>query len=190
GRLSRSPGSPFPVIAGFVAGLVAGTLPGLLLGAADPFGSAALAPRLVDALRDGWRRLLSVPVPVPDTRSFTDLPVLLAAVLATVIVLVALRDRPAVALVPATVGFGGLLALGVHGPGSALLLASGYVAAALLFLLVGARVSGAARPGAAAVCVVTAVAAAIGGVAVTHGPPYDPRNTLRIPVDISVLQDP
>ena len=190
GRLSRRPGSPFPVVAGFAAGVVAGTLPGLLLGAADPFGPAALAPRLVDALRDGWRRLLSVPVPVPDTRSFTDLPVLLAAVLATVIVLVALSDRPAVALVPATVGFGGLLALGVHGPGSALLLAGCYVAAALLFLLVGARASGAARPGAAVVCVVTAVAAAIAGVAVTHGPPYDPRNTLRIPLNISVLQDP
>jgi hypothetical protein len=190
-RLSRNPGSPFPVLAGFLAGIVAGALPGLLLAAADPFGPAALAPRLVDAVRDGWRRLLSVPVPVPDTRSFTDLPVLLIAVLATVVMLMALSDRPAVALVPATVGFGGLLALGVDGPGSAVLLAGCYVAAVVLFLLFGGRPPATARPGAAAVCVVAAVAAAIAAVTVVHtGPPYDPRNTLRIPLNISVLQDP
>ena len=190
-RLSRNPGSPFPVLAGFLAGMVAGALPGLLLAAADPFGPAALTPRLVEAVRDGWRRLLSVPVPVPDTRSFTDLPVLLIAVLATVVMLMALSDRPAVALVPATVGFGGLLALGVNGPGSAVLLAGCYVAAALLFLLFGARPPATARPGAAAVCVVAAVAAAMAAVTVVHtGPPYDPRNTLRIPLNISVLQDP
>lgn len=191
GRLSRNPHSPFPVVAGFVAGMIAGALPGLLSGAADPFGPVALVPRLADAVRDGWHRLLSVPVPVPDTRSFTDLPVLLAAALATVIMLVALSDRPAVALVPATAGFGGLLVLGVHGPGSALLLAGCYVAAALLFLLFGARSAGAVRPGAAAVCVMTAATTAIAAVTVAHtGPPYDPRNTLHIPLDISVLQDP
>jgi hypothetical protein len=191
GRLSRPEGSPLPVAAGFVAGVVAGALPGLLLATPDPFGPAALAPRLADALRDGWRRLFSVPVPVPDTRSFTDLPVLLAALLATVIMLVALSDRPAMALVPATAGFGGLLALGVHGPGSPLLLAGCFVAAALLFLLLGARPVGAARPGAAVVCVVTAVAAALAGVTVARtGPPYDPRSAQRTPLKISVLQDP
>jgi transglutaminase-like putative cysteine protease len=191
GRLRRDPRSPFPVIAGFVAGLVAGTLPGMLLAAPDPFGPAALGPRLVDAVTDGWRRLLSVPVPVPDTRSFTDLPVLLAAALAAVIMLVALGDRPALALVPATAGFGGLLALGVNGPGSAALMVGCYALSALLFLLVGARSAGTARLGAAVISVVTAFAAAVAGVVAVHtGPPYDPRSVMRLPLSIKVMQDP
>src|ERR1700727_1686561 len=50
GRVARAPRSPLPVAAGFAAGLVAGALPGLLLAAPDPFGPAALGPRLHQAV--------------------------------------------------------------------------------------------------------------------------------------------
>jgi transglutaminase-like putative cysteine protease len=190
GRLARDQRSPLPVIAGFAAGLVVGAAPGLLLAAADPFGPAALAPRLDDAVRDGWRRLLSVPVPVPDTRSFTDLPVLLAAVLAALVVLVTLSSRPAAALIPAILGFGGLLTLGVHGPGSGVVLSGAFAVAALIFLLLAAR-SVVLRGTATAVSVTAVVAAAALGVMVAHpGAPYDPRAKARIPLSVQVSQDP
>lgn len=191
GRIARDPRSPLPVAGGFVAGLVAGAAPGMLLAAADPFGPAALGPRLADAVTDGWRRLLSVPVPVPDTRSFSDLPVLLAASLAALLMLIALSDRPAAALVPATLGFGGLLTLGVHGPGSGILLSAAYALAALFFLAFGARSAG-HRDAAAAVLSATAViaAAALAVVAVHPGAPYDPRAALRLPLNTRVSQDP
>ena len=82
--------SPAAVGAGFLAGVVAGAVPGMVTAAADPFGSSALLPRLEQAVTDGWLRLLSVPVPVPLTRSFTDLPFLLAAALAALLGLCAL----------------------------------------------------------------------------------------------------
>lgn len=190
GRLVRDQRSPLPVIAGFAAGLVAGAGPGMLLATADPFGPAALAPRLDDAVRDGWRRLLSVPVPVPDTRSFTDLPVLLAAVLAALVVLAALSTRPAAALVPATLGFGGLLTLGVHGPGSGIVLSGAYALAALIFLLAGTW-SAVLHGMATVVTVIAVVAAAALGVTVVHpGVPYDPRAKMRIPLSVQVSQDP
>jgi transglutaminase-like putative cysteine protease len=190
GRLVRDQRSPLPVIAGFAAGLVGGAGPGMLLAAADPFGPAALAPRLDDAVRDGWRRLLSVPVPVPDTRSFTDLPVLLAALLAALVVLVTLSTRPAAALIPATLGFGGLLTLGVHGPGSGVVLSGAFALAALTFLLLAAR-SAVLRGTATAVSVTAVVAAAALGVMVAHpGAPYDPRAKVRIPLSVQVSQDP
>lgn len=202
GRLARDQGSPLPVIGGFLAGLLAGAVPAMLLAAADPFGPAALGPRLEDALRDGWRRLLSVPVPVPDTRSFTDLPVLLAAAISALVVLIALSTRPAAALVPATLGFGGLLALGVHGPGSSILLVGAYALAALIFLLTaahpairpgkGQRGTAARRTGTAMVVPAAAAGAAavLVVVAVHPAAPYDPRAAMHIPLDVQISQDP
>jgi transglutaminase-like putative cysteine protease len=193
GRTARGRRSPLPVLGGFAAGLVAGAVPAMLLAAADPVGPAALGPRLADAVTDGWRRLLSVPVPAPATRSFTDLPVLLAAALTAIIVLAALGERPAAALVPATLGFGGLLTLGVNGPASGIILAACYALAALAFLLAGAGSGVTRRRGvAAAAGSVLAIAgvAVLTVAAVNPGPPYDPRAALRLPLNVRVSQDP
>jgi Transglutaminase-like superfamily len=190
-RLTRDPRSPLPAAGGFAVGLVAGGLPGMLLAAPDPFGPAALGPRLQQALTDGWYRLLSVPVPVPYTRSFTDLPFLLAAALASVIVLTALGRHPAAAVLPATLGFGGLLVLGVGGPMAGTSLAGAFALAVLIFL---ASVTPAAGRRAAVAAIVSGAALVAATVlvvgAVRPGPPYDPRSTLRVPVNVTVSQDP
>jgi hypothetical protein len=192
-RSRRAASSPTAVLAGFAAGLLAGALPGLVTAAADPFGPASLAARLQDALTDGWYRLLSVPVPVPFTRSFTDLPVLLAALLATVIGLCAGSRRPAVAVAPAVVGFAGLLVLGVDGPVTGTTLTGGFALAVAIFLLVAAPARGGARRRVAtgAVAGVGLIAATVLVAGALHpGPPYNPRAQVRPQVDIQALQDP
>jgi hypothetical protein len=196
-RGSRRPGaggSPATVFAGFAAGLLAGALPGLLTAAPDPYGPPSLTARLPAALTDGWYRLLSVPVPVPFTRSFTDLPVLLAAALATIITLCALSPYPAVAVVPAVTGFGGLLVLGVDGPVTGTALAGGFALAVLIFLVAAAPpADGAVRSrgvtgvlsGGALIAVTALVVGALHPAA-----PYNPRTKVQLPVDIQVSQDP
>ena len=89
-------------------------------------------------MTDGWLRLLSVPVPVPLTRSFTDLPFLLAAALAALLGLCALGRHPGAALAPAVAGFGGLLVLGADGPVTGTVLTGGFALAAVGFLAVAA----------------------------------------------------
>ncbi|MGH3196996.1 MAG: transglutaminase-like domain-containing protein [Streptosporangiaceae bacterium] len=191
GRLNRDPRSLLPAMGGFVAGLAAGALPGMLLAAPDPFGPAALGPRLQQAVSDGWYRLLSVPVPVPYTRSFTDLPFLLAAAFAAVIMLTALGRHPAAAVLPATLGFGGLLILGVDGPAAGPTLAGGFALAVLIFLLSVAPFAGYRAAVAAVVSGAVLVAATVLLAGVVHpGPPYDPRSTLRVPLNVTVSQDP
>ena len=193
-RSRRAASSPLAVLAGFAAGTLAGALPGLVTAAADPFGPASLAARLRDALTDGWYRLLSVPVPVPFTRSFTDLPVLLAALLATVIALCAGSRRPAVAVAPAVVGFGGLLVLGVDGPVTGTTLTGGFALAVAIFLLVAAapaRGGARRRVATGAVAGVALIAATVLVAGALHpGPPYNPRAKVRPPVDVQALQDP
>jgi len=190
----RAASSPLAVLAGFTAGMLAGALPGLVTAAADPFGPASLAGRLRDALTDGWYRLLSVPVPVPFTRSFTDLPVLLAALLGTVIALCGASRRPALAVAPAVVGFAGLLVLGADGPVTATTLTGGFALAVTIFLLVAADpAKGAVRrrgaTGAAAGVALIAATVLVAG-ALHPGPPYNPRARVRLPVDVQVSQDP
>lgn len=186
--------SPAAVGAGFVAGLLAGALPGLLTAAPDPFGPASLTARVRDALTDGWYRLLSVPVPVPFTRSFTDLPVLLAAALAAVITLSALSRHPAVAVAPAVAGFGGLLVLGADGPVTGTALTGGFALAAAIFLVVAAPPSRGAvrsRGVTGAVAGGALIAAAVLAVGVLHpGAPYNPRATVRLPVSTQTSKDP
>jgi transglutaminase-like putative cysteine protease len=186
--------SPAAVGAGFLVGLVGGAVPGMVTAAADPFGPSALLPRLEQAVTDGWYRLLSVPVPVPLTRSFTDLPFLLAAALAALIGLCALSRYPGVALVPAVAGFGGLLVLGADGPVTGTLLTGGFALAAVSFLAVAAPPT----PGAIRSRGVTGmlsggglIAAAVLFVGVLHpAAPYNPRAKVQLPVDIQVTQDP
>jgi transglutaminase-like putative cysteine protease len=186
--------SPAAVGAGFLFGLVAGAGPGMVTAAADPFGPSALLPRLEQAITDGWYRLLSVPVPVPLTRSFTDLPFLLAAALAALIGLCALGRHPGVALAPAVAGFGGLLVLGADGPVTGTLLTGGFALAAVSFLAVAAPPA----PGAVRSRGVTGmlfggglIAAAVLVVGVLHpAAPYNPRAKVQLPVDIQVTQDP
>ena len=186
--------SPAAVGAGFLAGVVAGAVPGMVTAAADPFGSSALLPRLEQAVTDGWLRLLSVPVPVPLTRSFTDLPFLLAAALAALLGLCALGRHPGAALAPAVAGFGGLLVLGADGPVTGTVLTGGFALAAVGFLAVAAPpargtvrsrgVTGMLTGGAL-------IAAAVLVVGVLHpGGPYNPRAKVQLPVDIQVTQDP
>jgi transglutaminase-like putative cysteine protease len=190
-RLARDSRSPLPAAGGFAAGLVAGGLPGMLLAAPDPFGPAALGPRLQQALTDGWYRLLSVPVPVPYTRSFTDLPFLLAATLAAVTVLTALGRHPAAAVLPATLGFGGLLILGVGGPMAATTLAGAFALAVLIFLVSVTPAAGRRAAVAAIVSGAALVAATVLVVGAVHpGQPYDPRSALRLPLNVTVSQDP
>jgi hypothetical protein len=191
GRLARDPRSPLPAMGGFVAGLAAGALPGMLLAAPDPFGPAALGARLQQAVSDGWYRLLSVPVPVPYTRSFTDLPFLLVAAFAAVIMLSALGRHPAAAVLPATLGFGGLLVLGVDGPVAGTTLAGTYAVAVLMFLMSAAPSAGFRAAVAAVVSGAVLVAATVLFAGAVHpGPPYDPRSTLRVPLNVTVSQDP
>lgn len=178
-------------VAGFLAGLLTGTVPGMLLAPADPFGSGNLAGRLEQAVTDGWYRLLSVPVPVPFTRSFTDLPYLVAAAVAALIMLLALSDHPTSALGPATLTFGGLLVLGVSGPVAGTILAGGYAVSVLLFMAAAA----ASVPGRVAVAGVAAgtaviVTSALVAGALHVGKPYNPRATLQPPVNVTVSQDP
>jgi transglutaminase-like putative cysteine protease len=182
--------SALAVPAGFVAGLAAGAVPGIVAAAPDPFGPTSLSARLQQALTDGWYRLLSVPVPVPYTRSFTDLPFLIAAALAAVIMLTALSRHPGLAVVPAVLGFGGLLVLGVDGPVTGTALSGGFALAVLIFLLVAAPPAGRRR--------VTAVlsggvliAATVLVVGVVHpGRPYNPRADVHLPLIVRVSQDP
>jgi transglutaminase-like putative cysteine protease len=188
GRAARS------VPPAMLAGLIAGALPGLLTAAPDPFSPASLTARLREALTDGWYRLLSVPVPVPYTRSFTDLPVLLAAVLATVITLCALSRHPAVAVLPAVAGFAGLLVLGVDGPVTGTALAGGFALAVLTFLVAAAppaRGGGRSRAVTGAVSGGALIAAAVLVTSALHpAAPYNPRASVHLPVDIQVSQDP
>jgi transglutaminase-like putative cysteine protease len=190
-RLTRNPRSPWPPVAGFVVGLAAGALPGMLVAAQDPFSPAALAPRLREALTDGWYRLLSVPVPVPDTRTFTDLPFLITAALAAVIMLAALGRYPAAAVLPAALGFGGLLVLGVGGPVASTTLAGAFALVVLLFLASITPGTGYRTAVAAIVPGVALIAGTVLVVGAVHpGSPYNPRTTMRVPVDVTVSQDP
>jgi len=181
---------PRPV-AGLIAGLLAGSLPGILLARPDPFTPASLGPRLEQAVTDGWYRLLSVPVPVPFTRSFTDLPYLVAALIAALIVLLAGSARPATALIPAAVSFAGWLVLGAGGPVAGAVLVATFGVAAAVF-------TGIVAP---SVPLGTAARGAVGGVAVLAlatlvtsglhaGRPYNPRATVQPPVNVTVSQDP
>jgi len=185
-----SPSSPLAVASGFVAGLAAGALPGLLTATPDPFGPASLSARVQQALTDGWYRLFSVPVPVPDTRSFTDLPFLLAAALAAIIMLAALSRHPAVATLPAIAGFGGLLVLGADGPVTGTALSGAFALAVLIFLVVAAPPAG-KRSVTAALTGAALLAGTVLVVGAVHpGPPYNPRAKIRLPLDITVSQDP
>lgn len=185
-----SPSSPLAVAGGFVAGLAAGALPGLVTAAPDPFGPSSISARIEQALTDGWYRLLSVPVPVPYTRSFTDLPFLLAATLAATIMLAALSRHPAVAVLPAVAGFGGELVLGADGPVTGTALSGGFALAVVIFMVVAApsagkrTVTGALTGGA-----LTAATVLIVG-AVHPGQPYNPRAAVQLPLSIQVSQDP
>ena len=190
-RLARDPRSPLPVIGGFVVGLAAGALPGMLVAAQDPFSPAALAPRLRVALTDGWYRLLSVPVPVPYTRTFTDLPFLITAALAAVIMLAAVGRYPASAVLPATLGFGGLLVLGVGGPVASTTLAGAFALAVLIFLASITPAAGYRTAVAAVVSGAALVAATVLVAGAVHADsPYNPRSTMRVPVNVTVSQDP
>jgi len=190
GQAGSSPSSPLAMASGFVAGLAAGALPGLVTATPDPFGPSSISTRVEQALTDGWYRLFSVPVPVPYTRSFTDLPFLLAAALAAIIMLAALSRHPAVAVLPAVAGFGGLLVLGADGPVTGTALSGGFALAALIFLVVAAppagkrAVTGALTGGALIAGTVLVVGA------VHPGQPYNPRAAIRLPLDIQVSQDP
>jgi Transglutaminase-like superfamily len=191
GRIVRDQRSTLPLLAGFVAGLAVGTLPEWFLAAPDPFGPSALGPRMNQALTDGWQLLLSVQVPVPDTRSFSDLPVLVTATLSACVVLIALSARPAAALLPATVAFGGLLVLGVHGPAAGTTLAGCYALAVLVFLVTtapSANRRALVSAGVSAVLLVAITLLAV--VTVRPGTPYNPREHVRPPVDVTVQQDP
>jgi len=189
-RAGSSPSSPLAVASGFVAGLAAGALPGLVTATPDPFGPDSLSARLQEALTDGWYRLFSVPVPVPYTRSFTDLPFLLAAALATIIMLAALSRHPAVAALPAIAGFGGLLVLGADGPVTGTALSGGFALAALIFMVVAAPPTG-KRSVTATLTGGVLIAATVLVVGAVHpGPPYNPRAKIQLPLDIHVSQDP
>jgi Transglutaminase-like superfamily len=185
---------PLAVCAGFLAGLLAGAVPGMVTAAADPFGPAGLLPRLEQALTDGWYRLLSVPVPVPFTRSFTDLPFLLAAMLAAVLGLCALSRHPAAALAPAVAGFGGLLVLGADGPVTGTVLTGGFALAVVVFLAAAAPPArGAVRSRGVTGALVggALIAVAVLTVGVFHpGAPYNPRAKVRLPVNIEISSDP
>jgi hypothetical protein len=194
-RLLPGPGSatrssPLAVASGFVAGLAAGAVPGLLTATPDPFGPASLSARLEEALTDGWYRLFSVPVPVPYTRSFTDLPFLLAAALAAIIMLAALSRHPATAALPATAGFGGLLVLGADGPVTGTALSGAFALAVLIFLVVAAPPAG-KRSVTAALTGGALIAGTVLVVGAVHpGPPYNPRAKIQLPLDVQVSQDP
>ena len=178
-------------VPGLLAGLVAGALPGIIIAPADPFTPASLGPRLEQAVIDGWYRLLSVPVPVPFTRSFTDLPYLVAALLAALIMLLALGDRPVTALIPATLGFGGLLLLGVNGPVAGTVMVGTFGGVVLLFMAIAAPsvpARTAARGAAGGAAIVVAATLVAGGV--HAGRPYDPRAAVQPPVNVTVSQDP
>jgi transglutaminase-like putative cysteine protease len=182
--------SPLAIACGFAAGLAAGALPGLVTAAPDPFGPSSLGARLQQALIDGWYRLLSVPVPVPFTRSFTDLPFLLAAALAAVIMLCALSRHPGVAVLPAVAGFGGLLVLGADGPVTGTALAGAFALAVLVFLVVAAPPAR-SRAVTGAVAGAALIGATVLVVGALHpGQPYNPRAKVHLPLVIKVSQDP
>jgi transglutaminase-like putative cysteine protease len=191
GGIATAIGLRLGPVPGLIAGLVAGALPGILIAPADPFTPASLGPRLWQAVTDGWYRLLSVPVPVPFTRSFTDLPYLVAALLAALIMLIALGNRPSAALVPATLGFGGLLLLGVSGTVASMVIAGEYGGSVLLFMAIAAPSvppRTALRGAVGGVGVVVAATLVAGGV--HAGRPYNPRASQNQPVNVSVSQDP
>ena len=135
-----------------------------------------------------------MPVPVPATRSFTDLPVLLAAALTAIIVLAALGG-------PARRRAGSRdprVRRAAHPrrqrPRIGVVLAACYALAALAFLLAGAGSGVTRRRGVAATapgrCWRSPAVAVLTVAAVNPGPPYDPRDALRLPLDIRVSQDP
>jgi transglutaminase-like putative cysteine protease len=170
---------------------LAGTVPGMLLAAADPYEPASLPTRFADALTDGWHVLLSVPLPVPDTRSFVGLPLLLIAVATTVIALTAAGPRPAGALIPATGVFGLLLVFGVHGPVPGSLLSGAFVVAALVYLVTTTRAQP-LRIRAVAVLGALGVMAAtvLVWTAAPSSNPYDPRTALVPPSTSTNYADP
>ncbi|MEY9855916.1 transglutaminase-like putative cysteine protease/FtsH-binding integral membrane protein [Catenulispora sp. GAS73] len=184
------PRGPLAVAVALFLGVMAGVLPGMFLAAADPYAPSGLGSRLAGAVADGVQRLLSVPTPVPDSRGFTDLPLLVGALLAAVVALAARSQRPVGALVPATLVFGGLLTLGVHGPGSSAVYASCYAVAALGYL--AATSSNALRDSglAAFTTAAVAVAAFVGVTAIPLHKAFDPRSVQQLPVQSQVSVDP
>ena len=175
----------------WISGLVAGVLPGLALAPSDPYTPSGLGPRLEAAITDGWHTLISVPLPVPSTASFVGLPLIAMAAATALSVLIALGPRPAAALIPQTLVFGGLLVLGAHGQIAGVWLSGGYVLAALLFLAVTGAIPSwrgvSVAAAGAAMVVGTAVAATIAAPGVA---PYDPRAALVPPVQNSDYADP
>ncbi|MEY9886456.1 hypothetical protein ABIA31_000082 [Catenulispora sp. MAP5-51] len=184
------PLGPLAVAVGLVVGVVAGVLPGMVLAAPDPYAPSGFGPRVAGAVVDGVPRLLSVPTPAPDSRGFTDLPLLVGALLAAVVALAARSRRPVGALAPATLVFGGLLTLGVHGPGSAVVYAACYAVAALGYL--AATASNALRDCGLAVFTTVAVGAAafVGVTAIPLHRAFDPRSVQQLPVQSQIAVDP
>ena len=94
-------------------------------------------------------------------------------------------------MLPATLGFGGLLVLGVDGPVAGTTLAGTYALAVLIFLMSAAPSAGFRAAVAAVVSGAVLVAATVLLAGAVHpGPPYDPRSTLRVPLNVTVSQDP
>lgn len=175
----------------WLIGLLAGALPGIALAASDPYGSPGLGSRLDSALTNGWQTLVSVPVPVPSTASFVSLPLIIVAAATALSVVMVLGSRPATALIPQTLVFGGALVLGVHGPGPGAWLAGAYAVAAVLFLAVTAGALAWRGVVTTAVGLAMVAGVAIASTATLHGTsPYDPRAALVPPLATSDYADP
>ena len=198
-RFSRTVGAAISVI---VATFLAPVVSDAVSANPGPGGLGDAVSKGVAGLFGGWSKILTTSVPVPPTAD--RLPVLAGVVaLAVAIALLAgSRRHPGLAaLIPAGSVLLIALALGVHGPGSAISVSAAPAVLAGAYLLVVSRPADVgvawvppARSAAALItgAVVVVVALAVGGgwpLAASRAP-VDLRSSLRPPVDLGSTPNP
>ncbi len=163
-------------------GLIVGTALPIMLADADPFGSQALRQTLLVSPGSVWRRILSVQLVVPCTHTFVDAAGMYLGA-ATLLATAATRTRfPALAPAIGACLFGGLLALGVHGPENSFVLAVPFCLAVGIYLFLTVSRSG---TGVNPLVFAFAITAFAGGLVIANAvvlrAPVDPRHAVQNP---------
>lgn len=171
--------------------VIVGVLVPVSTATSDPFGPEDLRSRLLVEPGAVWRRTLSIDLPVPFSHTFVDAFALYLAVAVVVVAGLAMSSRPVLALVPGMLLFGALLALGVHGPISPILLACVFLLGAALLMALSAHRVGVRRSpaGVLALCVALLVGGGVAMFAPLHEP-LDPRHDVVRPVDLTPQDSP
>lgn len=198
-RLWRSGAAGAAVI---VATLVATMVSDAVSATPGPGGLGGAVGKGFGGLFGGWSKILTTSVPVPPTAD--RLPVMAGSIAlgVAVAVLAGSRRHPGVAaLIPAGAVLVVALALGVHGPGSAVAVSAAPAVLAGAYLLIVSRPADAGvawvPPARSVAAFITGTVVVVGALAIgTRWPlaatraPVDLRSSLRPPVDLGSTPNP